>query len=984
MHGTEDMKERVGMHSKLRWGLLCMGLAVAIGGFAMPAAARLRPEDPEYQGLMEYEHEVQARVQANASRRGARPLAIPDIFGAGSVLNVGSVIMKVTNNGLVGNPFTNVSSDPSCQWPGTSAIEYMNFCGLAMGAVNPFSTDPNAVRRVSYLQEWRPATLDPEDRMYRAYDGIVNGVRFVNDDGDLDPLTGDGRFDEDFLDGRDNDGDGRIDEDYAAIGQQMYTCVIRDDTPQAVAAAAAERHVPLGGDVGRGVECRQSAWAYSIPGFTDFNVVNWHFFNRSGHELDSIVIGFRVDFDAGPVDKSNFFSDDFDANMYPFGNFLVVTKDNDGRLQAKGDHPPVPDGVDPDSALCPRMLVTVQGFSVADDDGDESKTVGVPSFMLLDHTIDPLGENGPKHVGFRAFRSFPSGQPYVQGGNPTIDQQRFELMTGRENISLDPGTPSMMGFINQISGDQKSDYSTWASIGPWLRWPADGELDCTFALGVRLGDLRLAQSYAGDYQARATTLLRTDPSTGEQTFGITDGAELMAKYPSLDNALAAQLAFEGTYESRPWPLLTDFPGRETPLKAPPGQVLSAQGCATRDISPRFVDDKKYQWFDFDCDYCTGAYSSRLGTGLFHHTWLAEAPPPSPNSNMGVGYNYSDNPDRRFPPAGNGQITVAWDNLSEVSPDPKSGQFDFRGYKIWKVSDWTRPVGASGPAEDDWTLLAEYRLFDGAPDNKRLVNGNLECPRVYIPQRAESVSVCLTRGDLWDVQSGDILHPDPNVLCVGYPNCVVDSALQLGSNSVKLGRARYPVGRYRYVDHQVKNGFLYFYSVTAFDSTGERQSKVELNGRRAAVEAEGVTPQSAVNVKDKVWVVPNPYRGVRNIQERPSAWDLTPNASDPTGTHIDFLGLPDGEWSIKIYTLSGDLVVTLNSSDAVDASVRNATVIDSRGQAHTNVTKQQDTSADGQARWNLISRNGQDVVSGIYLFTVSSKRGTERGKFVIIR
>jgi len=124
--------------------------------------------------------------------------------------------------------------------------------------------------------------------------------------------------------------------------------------------------------------------------------------------------------------------------------------------------------------------------------------------------------------------------------------------------------------------------------------------------------------------------------------------------------------------------------------------------------------------------------------------------------------------------------------------------------------------------------------------------------------------------------------------------------------------------------------------------------------------------------------------VKNIQARSSSWDLTPNASDPTGTHIDFYGLPDGQWSIKIYTLAGDLVTTLSSTDAVNASIRSATVIDSRGQPHSNVTRQQDTPGDGQARWNLISRNGQDVASGIYLFTVSSKRGAERGKFVIIR
>jgi exopolysaccharide biosynthesis protein len=47
-------------------------------------------------------------------------------------------------------------------------------------------------------------------------------------------------------------------------------------------------------------------------------------------------------------------------------------------------------------------------------------------------------------------------------------------------------------------------------------------------------------------------------------------------------------------------------------------------------------------------------------------------------------------------------------------------------------------------------------------------------------------------------------------------------------------------------------------------------------------------------------------------------------------------------------------------------------------------RQQDNAADGQARWNLISRNGQDVASGIYLFVIDSNQGTQRGKFVIIR
>jgi hypothetical protein len=46
--------------------------------------------------------------------------------------------------------------------------------------------------------------------------------------------------------------------------------------------------------------------------------------------------------------------------------------------------------------------------------------------------------------------------------------------------------------------------------------------------------------------------------------------------------------------------------------------------------------------------------------------------------------------------------------------------------------------------------------------------------------------------------------------------------------------------------------------------------------------------------------------------------------------------------------------------------------------------QQDAPGDGQASWNLISRNGQDVVSGIYLFSVESPGPVQRGKFVLIR
>lgn len=949
-----------------RW-FAAAGALLLLGALAQPAAARLRDDDPDAQALQElakeygFDARTGARVTPTLSgRRPAAPLAIPDVFGPGAVLTVGNLYMKITNFGFDANPFTNLSSDPSGQWPGASAVEYFNFIALAVGAVNPTATDPTAIRRVSYVTEWRPATLDEEDRMYRAYDGILNGQRYVNDDSDVDPFTNEERIDEDFLDGRDNDGDGLIDEDYAAIGQQMYSCVVRDDTPQAIAAAAAERHVPLG------LEARHTAWAYSIPGFTNFNVISYEIFNRSGHVLDSLVVGFRVDMDCGPLEKANFFSDDEDLPFIPHGEFTVLTKATDKRLQPASDRRDVA-GFEPDSALCPRYQVRVNGFSIADDDGDEFKTTGVPSVFLINHTIDPLGQSGPSRVNFRAFRSHAGGTPYNQGGNPTIDQQRFEFMTSEQGI--DPET----GFINQPPTEQRGDIQAWFSVGPYLSVPNDGRVEITIGAGVTPGILEDQLTFVED-------LTRYNA-------GTLDGGSFLSKYPALDNALSAQVAFEGAYEVRPWPFLTNDHGRETPLKAPPGQFGNATDC--RSDGPRQFNDRQYEWFDFDCNYCTGAYSL-TGGGLFHRTWLAESPPPSPSTNISTTYNYSDNPDRTGDtiPGGDGQITLAWDNLSENTPDPKTGRFDFRGYRIWKVSNWTRPVGSGGPNEDDWALMAEFRYFNYGPTNqywKRTgpADSVLVCPRLYIPQTGDSMDVCLSSGDLFDRQSGRIIRPDPNVRCVGYPVCTVDSAFTLDNPPVREYRVRYPIGRYRFVDNEVKNGFVYFYSVTAFDSTGVGDTKVELGGRRAAVEAEGVVPQISTRDAKGVWVVPNPYRGLRIVQDRPSAWDLTPNATDPTGTHIDFMGLPSGAWTIKIFTVSGDFVAEIKSTDAVNESVRGVAT-DTQGNSHPGYNRQQDNPNDGQARWNLISRNGQDVVSGIYLFTVDSRLGTQRGKFVVIR
>jgi hypothetical protein len=929
----------------------------------------------------------------------ASPTAIPDIFGPGAVLSVGSILMKVTNFGIFGNPWQNVSSDPSAQWPGASGIEYMNLAGIAVGAVNPLATDPNAVRRVSSLTEWRPPTLDAADKMYRAYDGILSGARFFNDDDDSyvrdDGLfrAGDKRTDEDFLDGRDNDLDGLIDEDYGALGQQTITCVVRDDTPQAIAASAAEKHVPLG------LEIQQMAWAYSIPGFTDFNLVQYTIFNRSGHVLDSLFVGGLVDMDCGPSTASSYWADDRDLAGYPscILPYMVPTDGSDKRLQGpnmrvSGTPSDVPD----DSALCTHFPLRINGFSVVDDDGDLGRTPGIPTFLLVDHTLDPLGVSGPTQVGFRAFRSYSGGTPYMSGGGPRTDQERYEFMSGAGGTNIGED-----GLINQVRADDRGDFQAWWSCGPWLDLRENGSIQVTVAFTVATGTKELAFNFANDYAD-----LLADRFLG-------GSGALLSKYPSVYNAYTVEAAAAGVYEQREWPLLTNGHGRETPVHPSAGEgAITAEDC--RGLGPRTVTyADATDWFDFDCDYCTGAYDSgrQPGLGMFHHTWNAESPPPNPNLNVASQYNYSDN-QNRVVAAGDNRVTVAWDNLSEVTPDPKSNRLDFRGYRVWKAANWLRPVGSAGPSDNDWSLLGEFRQFhvynlDPVSGLWVLQQRNYSktsptdsvCPKVYVPNYnfpdghvgPATVDICLQLDDLWDRQSGQVIKAEP-IGCVTVAGtdscdeayaCVNVGILPCGDHANWEHRIRYPVGRYQLVDREVKNGFVYFYSVTAFDSTGQGQGLAMLEGRRSATEADGVVPQSSVSDARGAWVVPNPYRGYRNLAERPSSWDLTPNGSDPTGTHVDFMGLPRGKWTIQIFTVSGDLVQTLRSDEAVNESIRSA-VTRPDGTVVPGYNRQQDNPNDGQASWNLISRNGQDIVSGIYLFTVQSDGGIQRGKFVVIR
>jgi hypothetical protein len=168
--------------------------------------------------------------------------------------------------------------------------------------------------------------------------------------------------------------------------------------------------------------------------------------------------------------------------------------------------------------------------------------------------------------------------------------------------------------------------------------------------------------------------------------------------------------------------------------------------------------------------------------------------------------------------------------------------------------------------------------------------------------------------------------------------------------------------YRYIDPSMHLGRHYFYSVTAldhaFDDDGNlAEGKVGDPSSNFRYVQPSSTSQPAWSYdENEIYVVPNPAT-TESMAEWPQ---LSPNNDDPTGIKVEFRNLPRSRGMIRIYTLAGDLVRELPFDG---------------------------TSGAGTVAWDLVSRNGQDVASGVFLYTVEPQGGGfDRfvSKFVIIR
>ncbi len=141
---------------------------------------------------------------------------------------------------------------------------------------------------------------------------------------------------------------------------------------------------------------------------------------------------------------------------------------------------------------------------------------------------------------------------------------------------------------------------------------------------------------------------------------------------------------------------------------------------------------------------------------------------------------------------------------------------------------------------------------------------------------------------------------------------------------------------------VLNGFPYYYTVVTYDWTEDYQLAMSDTNWHRVVPSVPPAPNA-----EHVYVVPNPYVGR-------AGWEVGE-------AKIQFVNIPKFA-KIRIYDAAGSYINTV----------------------YPNHYSYDPTKPQGTADWNLKDSDGEDVVSGVYIYRVESNSGTKIGRFIVIR
>ncbi|MBU0984945.1 MAG: hypothetical protein KKA42_13815 [candidate division Zixibacteria bacterium] len=435
----------------------------------------------------------------------------------------------------------------------------------------------------------------------------------------------------------------------------------------------------------------------------------------------------------------------------------------------------------------------------------------------------------------------------------------------------------------------------------------------------------------------------------------------------------------------------DNPGVDTDSDGYAGvaTICWAGGDSTLDSTVLVVDSGFVPWDSQYVEYWSYDVADtvwRKGDGV--PDFQGASPPPAPafyTSSKGIA-------GLRVEPSV-GKIRVLWNGVrSENAKDIFSREKDFEGYRVYLSRDDRRSSFSliqSYDIEDynKWvydTANNVFALYDTPfllEEARALYGGGnpdwhpLDHPRTN-PLRYVGID---TLGTIYDSTfyfegqdfNRSILgsEPDANTqIRKVYPDAPYPPSMEPDSISdedydlhvTEEGFLKY--FEYEYTIENLLPTVPYWINITAFDygSPSSGLPSLETNPTVGPVTTYALESVDKVLAEDmEVFVYPNPYRIDADYRERGfEGRGQIDRPADRTRA-IHFANLPP-KCKISIYTIDGDLVREIQHDVAEDDPLANHEI------------------------WDMITRNTQAVVSGIYYWTVESDYGeTQVGKLVII-
>ncbi len=709
-------------------------------------------------------------------------------------------------------------------------------------------------------------------------------------------------------------------------------------------------HRPLG------LRIEQASYAWSFPFADDFILFDYRITNVGTRTLSKLYLGIELN---GSIlsGEVNGFDDVGGLLTYPpafaigdcgkssVSDFRIAwSADDDGNPSVRSGEF---DRTSVTAVMGLRLLRPLDSFTKF-------------SYNWWWHTTDP--DFGPRKIGTssKPFHSFAGGNIGVPWG----DRNLYRVMSSGE---ID---------YNQLF--TALDHSS----GGWLPPPSNADsIASGGAIGSMLSigpfDLAPGESIPFTFAWVGGENFHTSPTN------VQDNWDPFNPQPYIDNLDFSELVKNATWAG--W--VYDNPGVDTDGDGYRGEFRVCVNDSKPITDTTFVVDNNTVPPETTFAVDTITFITDADTTYFKGDGIpdfrAAAAPPAPDMRINPSYS---------------KLEIEWNGIkSETTPDIFTNELDFEGYRVYvgltprrsdmalissfDIEDYTQFFQVSRLFQNDkWTVVrkpfskreAQIAYAKGSSRYNPLVNG-IDNPLQIGDSVLYFASQDYNQSNLKDSTAIHKIYPDepkPHTLDLGkaftedtwYTDTITGKSVFYQDGELTPDGKRFKFYEYRLILDNLLPSQPYYVAVTAFDygSPGSDLGFLETSPSKVAVEALAQDKiDSTIPNGLNVIVYPNPYRINGNYRADGFEGRGREDFADERNRLIHFTNLPP-QCDIKIYSLDGDLIrLIIHDKAPGDPSSMHDT-------------------------WDVISRNLQVVVSGIYYFVIETPNGqTQLGKIVVI-